>query len=238
MDSSPAPTRRRSRRPDSLSQAAPFALTETGSSHARSLVVWDVPSAIACRSPFSIKVGVKCDGNCDARGWKLEVRDERGELRSVTIAGAATWSGTEGLYGAEIELVAPDSEGLFGWKVVAPASESPAPEESEAHVGHQESAAGFNVRTVAEAECRLTVIAVGRDSLQPVNGARVVVHPYRAATDDRGIAELDLPLGRYRLFVTGRGFLPQRLDGELTEAATVRVELEPDLGPSDAELWA
>ena len=84
----------------------------------------------------------------------------------------------------------------------------------------------------------MTVIAVERETQNPVPGARVVVHPFRAVTDPDGVAEMDLPRGRYRLFVSGEGFLPRRLEGELSDDMTVRAELDVDREPSDAEVWS
>ncbi|HEX7080387.1 MAG TPA: hypothetical protein VF329_05190 [Gammaproteobacteria bacterium] len=83
----------------------------------------------------------------------------------------------------------------------------------------------------------MTVVAVDRQSGLPVKGARVVAHPYRAVTDERGVAELHVPKGAYRLFVSSRAYFPFRRDAEATADATIRAELEADSGPSDAELW-
>jgi hypothetical protein len=71
-----------------------------------------------------------------------------------------------------------------------------------------------------------------------VRGARVVVHPYRAVTDAEGVAELRVPKGAYRLFVSGGDYFPFRSDGEIGADVTIRAELDVDRGPSDAELWS
>jgi hypothetical protein len=52
------------------------------------------------------------------------------------------------------------------------------------------------------------------------------------------VAELSLPRGQYRLFVSGQSFFPFRSDGELKSDLTIRAELDPDLGPTDAEIWS
>lgn len=208
----------------------------SGASHKRSIVVWDLPPAIPGGKAFAIKLGIKCEQHCHPDNWLLEVRDHRGTALASVAVGDGALTGTEALYGAELELTAPDAEGLFAFEVVAPAVAHAS--EGTAGVVHEPAVATFNVRTVPEADCRLTVVAIERESGKPVTGARVVVHPYRAVTDARGVADLDLPRGRYRLFVTGRDFSPLRLDGELGADTTIRAELELDLGPSDAELWA
>jgi hypothetical protein len=206
----------------------------------RSIVVWDVPSTVECGAVFAVKAGIKCDGSCPPDNWTLEVHDEHGNRLATADVGEEIWPGTEGLHRVDLELTAPASEGSFRWKVVAPAVMLPsAPQDLPAEPPvHSASAAQFNIRTVAEGECRITIIAIGRETREPVAGARVVAHPFRAVTDEHGVAELNLPRGRYRLFVTRRNFLPLRFDRELAGSTTIRAELELDRGPSDAELWA
>lgn len=169
--------------------------------------------------------------------WTLEVHDHQGVLLATVTVADEPLSGTEALYPAEVNLTAPDAEGLFRWEVLTPAiCVEPTGEDSYAHE-HESATTRFNVRAVPEADCRLTVNAIDRETQVAVQGAQVVVHPYRAVTNENGVAELSLPRGHYRLFVSGRDFFPLRLDGELTTDMTIRAELEIDRAPSDAELW-
>jgi hypothetical protein len=105
-------------------------------------------------------------------------------------------------------------------------------------ITHTAARAPFQVRAVPIPECLLRVEAVDARSRAPIPGARVVVHPYRALTNLDGVAELRVPKGSYRLFVSGRDRFPVRADGEIDADVTIRVELDEDLGPSDAELWS
>ena len=75
------------------------------------------------------------------------------------------------------------------------------------------------------------------ESQKPVEGAKVVVHPYEAFTDKCGVAEVRLPRGGYRLFVSGRKYFPFRSDGEMSKDVTIRAELTLDLEISDADVW-
>src|SRR5690606_19125160 len=143
------------------------------------------------------------------------------------------WSGTAALYYAEAELAAPDAEGLYAWEAFAPAIDA-----DDDEIGHGAASAAFSVRTVRAPESTLTVVAVDKESGSPIRGAKVVVHPFRTVTDERGVAVLRVPKGAFRLFVTGRGYFPFRHDGDAAEDATVTAELESDLGPTDAELWS
>jgi hypothetical protein len=216
----------------------------TDANHNRHLVVWDVPSAVECGEPFEIRVGIKCEQGCDPHAWPLEIRDHSGRALLTAAPMARPWPDTEALYGLTAKLAAPEVEGLFAWEVFAPAAataanESAGTDEASADESrHAEINAPFSIRTVASADCRLTVIAVDRETQDPVPGATVLVHPFRAVTDPQGVAGIDLPKGRYRLFVSGNGFLPRRLDGELSQDVTVRTELDVDREPSDAEVWS
>ena len=94
------------------------------------------------------------------------------------------------------------------------------------------------MRVVSAPECLLAVTAVDAESGAPVEGARVVAHPYRTVTDARGMAELRVPAGEYRLFVSGKGCIPFRFDGEVKGDTRIRAELEQDRELSDADVWS
>lgn len=203
----------------------------TDDGHKRRVVVWDVPTAIGCGERFSIRVGIKCAAECPASGATFEIFDSRGQSIAGGSVGCDPATGTESLYAADVALTAPDRVGRFLWEVRFAGIR-------DENVEHESVTARFSVRTVPGADYRLTVIAVDRASQNPVEGARVVVHPFSSRTDDRGMAELELPKGRYRLFVSGHDFFPFRADGELVADMTIRAELDPDLPPSDAEIWS
>jgi hypothetical protein len=206
--------------------------------HARTIVVWDVPAAVVRGESFSFKAGIKCMAQCRPDEWLLEVRDHEGESLAIESVANEPWPGTAALYPVEFELTAPADEGVFGWQIVAATRGSEVASSDGEAVRHAQALASFNIRTVPESECCLTVIAIDRAAGTPVPGLKVVAHPYRAMTDDRGIAELYLPKGHYRLFVSGKDFFPLRLDGELTADQTIQARLELDTGPSDAEIWS
>jgi hypothetical protein len=207
--------------------AAPFSFTVKP--HATRIVVWDVPSAIESGQKVGIKVGVKCACECRPDDWAIEVRDHDKKTLATARLNVEPWPGTDALYVAELELTAPDAEGLYQWEARFPATGLST---------HGECTAGFGVRVVMPAECRLTVVAVDMESRAPVSGAKVVVHPYRTRTDEHGVAELKVPKGKFRLFVSGRNYLPFRSDGEATKEVTIRAELAADVGPSDADVWS
>ena len=198
--------------------------------HATRVVVWDAPPTVERGKRFGIKLGVQCPSECRPKGWVVDVRDHEGKRQATATLRDAPWPGTATLYYAEVDLTAPDAEGLFSWEARAPGS--------GVEVPHAEGTARFGVRVVLPPECRLTVVAVDAERQTPVRDAKVVVHPYRAVTDERGVAEVGVPKGAYRLFVSGPTYVPFRWDGEITTDLTIRAELALDLGISDADIWS
>lgn len=202
--------------------------------HATRIVVWDVPTAVECGAAFKLKVGVKCAAECGGAPRRVEICDESGGLLASGIVGDVPLAGTSALHYAELELAAPAVEGLHALNARTAELVDTATDE----VTHAAARADFLVRCAQRPECLLTVLAVDARSLEPVPGAKVVVHPFHARTNLHGIAELRLPRGAYRLFVTGRDRFPFRADGRIDGDVTIRAELEADFGPSDAELWS
>ncbi len=212
--------------------------------------MWDVPSTIECGEKFSVKLGVKCSAECRPDGWTVEIRDQDGRERATVTFGGEPWPDTSALYYAEVELSAPDTEGLHTWEAKALADDpadgpadgpvdDPADDlEDDLHLPHAEAIASFGVRVVPTPECLLTVVAVDMESQIPVEGAKVSVHPYKTFTDVRGVAEVRLPKGEYRLFVSGKSYFPFRSDGEMKTDVTIRAELAVDREISDADIWS
>ncbi len=208
--------------------SAPFSFTVKP--HSTHIVVWDAPSTIECGEQFSIKFGVRCSAQCRPDGWALEVRDhDRKKLAGSTLSDDV-WPGTAALYYTEMDLTAPDTEGLYAWEARAPGTGLDAP--------HTDGIAGFGVRVVPTPEYVLTVEAIDIEKQTPVKGAQVVVHPYRAFTGENGVAEVRVPKGEYRLFVSGKNYFPFRSDFEVKADITIRAELALDLELSDADIWS
>lgn len=231
--------------------AAQFSFTVKA--HSTRLVVWDVPSTVEGGEKFSVKIGVKCSSECRPDGWTVEVSDQDGKARATAPLSDEPSPGTSALYFAEVDLSAPDEEGLHAWEVRASVGsgvddvEGGPPEiladdaaggPAATDLPHTEGIAAFGVRVVPQPECLLTVLAIDMESQTPVEGAKVVVHPYNTLTDERGVAELRVPKGEYRLFVSGKRYFPFRSDGDVKADVTIRAELALDLELSDADIWS
>jgi len=186
--------------------------------HTTHVVAWDTPSAVVVGERFRIKVGIKCSSACDFMNRQFGIYDHEGaQVARSTLAGGR-WPGTSGLYGAEVELEAPARAGLYTWSVRA--------EGSDAAMPHAEGSISFGVRVVGHPECRVTVEAVDKDTQTPLTGARIVMHPYKALTDEGGIAEVCVEKGAYMLFVSQTRYLTFALPVEVTADMRTRAELE------------
>jgi hypothetical protein len=185
--------------------------------HTTSLAVWDIPPAVLAGERFNIKVGIKCSSGCDLKNRNFEIHNHEGaQVASVTLSGDR-WPGT-GLHFAELELEAPKAEDLYTWSVRCAGK--------SAGIPHDEGSTSFGIRVVAHPECLVTVETIDRETQMPLSGARVVMHPYRAVADERGVAEVRVAKGEYQLFVSQTNYLTFALPVEVTTNMTARAELD------------
>jgi len=190
--------------------------------HATSVNVWGLPSAIAAGERFGLKVGIKCTAGCELSGRPLGIFDHEG-----TQVGSASllddiWPGTSALYFSEVEAQAPLKTGDYEWQVKTPGSASAPP--------HAAGSFTFTVKVVSPPDYEVTVAAVDSAKQTPVNGAHVLLHPYRSRTDETGIAKVKVARGRYRLFVSGFNYIPYEGSIDVAGDVTTQVELavEPE----------
>ena len=192
-------------------------------------VVWDVPEAVTPGATFTVMVGARCASDCDASGWRITVRDPSGRIKAEAATGPEPWTGTSGLHYAEVMLTAPDGIGLETWEVTVGAP--------DAALHHEEGRRTFGVRTTPPADATLRIEAVEAGTDTPAAGVKVVCHPFSALTGADGTVEIAVPSGAHRVFVSGARFIPCRVVCTIEENETLRVELEPDTGLTDAMKW-
>ncbi len=185
--------------------------------HSSTVLAWDVPSAIVVGTRFRLTIGIKCSSECDLTNRAFGIHDHDGvSVATATLGGLLP--DTAALYGAEVELEAPAVEGLFRWSARI--------QGSDVGIPHAGGSIDFGVRVVGLPRHLVTVEAVDRATGATLEGARVVMHPYHAATDDRGIAEVQVATGAYTLFVTRPGYLTFGLPLEVSADITARAELD------------
>jgi hypothetical protein len=193
--------------------------------HTMSVVAWDIPSAIVAGDRFRMKVGIKCSNECQLTNTHFGIYDHDGTQVATGTLPDERWPGTTGWYVAEVELEAPAGEGLYTWSVKGPLTALGEDPGLDGGIPHVEGSISFGVRVVSHPECLVRVEAVDKESQTPLSGARVVMHPYKAVTDDRGVAEVRVAKGTYKLFVSQPRYLTFGLPVEVGADITARAEL-------------
>jgi hypothetical protein len=185
--------------------------------HAARVNVWDLPTAITAGVRFGFRAGVKCSAGCRLSGAELSIFDGDGVQVGSGSLRDEVWQGTSALYFAEIEARAPATVGDHRWEVRFPASQSGVPHASGMHA--------FTVRSVSEPDCRVRIEVLDSQTRQPIKGARIVMHPYRAVTAEDGVTKIRLVGGTYKLLVSATRYIAVSRTIEVTEDATVTTEL-------------
>jgi len=190
--------------------------------HAASVNVWGLPSAIAAGERFGFKVGIKCSAGCKLTGRPVSVYDQEGAKVGAERLLGEVWPGTSALYFAEIEAEAPQAPGDYEWRVNIPVSTAQPPHEAGSFV--------FAVKIVSPPDYEVTVAAFDSVMQTPINGAHVLLHPYRGRTDHTGVAKVKVTRGRYKLYVSGFNYIPYESHIDVAGNVAMRAELavEPE----------
>jgi hypothetical protein len=195
--------------------------------HAALLNVWDVPSTVVAGERFKLTIGVKCSAGCDLGGQAVIIVDHEGSHVGAAHLGHEVWPGTEALYFAEMAAVAPSVPGNQRWEIKASPSASELP--------HDSGSCDIAVKVVSPPDCEVTVEAFDREKQTPIKGARVIIHPYRAMTDEHGVAKIKVTKGRYDILVSASKYVAASASVEVTADVLTRAELdkEPPSEPED-----
>ncbi len=200
--------------------------------HAASVNVWGVPSAIPVGESFSFKVGIKCSAGCKLAGRRVAVFDHEGAPAAAGHLREDAWPDTGALYFVELQAKAPREQGDYRWRVETPGSEKAGSETSgsESGVPHAAGSSAFAVKAVPAADHEVTVEAFDIENGAPIKGAHVLLHPYRALTDDTGVAKVRVARGTYKLFVSGFNYIAYENVVDVASNIAVRAELttEPE----------
>jgi hypothetical protein len=188
--------------------------------HEAALNVWDTPSAIVAGSRFKFMVGVRCSAGCCLAGHRLAIFDQQGTQVGAAKLGSDIWPESDALYVAEVEAEAPSSTGAHQWEVRTAAWDCELP--------HETGAAAVSLRVVPLPDYEVTIEAFDREKQTPIKGARVVMHPYRATTDERGIARVKVTKGHYEIFVSAAKYVSISTSADVTADMITRAELDGD----------
>jgi hypothetical protein len=202
-------------------------LSITVKAHATRLVIWDVPSTVAAGETFRFKVGIKCTSGCPQQGREFTVLDEDRQQVAAGRLDGNVWPGSTALYFAEVDVVAPGKPGLHNWEVEAPASKIHVAT-ADVPIAHDALSSTFAVRFVSPPDSVVRVQVTDKESGTPLEGATVIAFPYRAVTDEAGVAVLNVPRGQYRLQVSQSKYVAFGSSIEVTGETTADAELEPE----------
>lgn len=194
--------------------------------HPTSMAVWDVPSPVVMNSSFKVKVGIKCSALCQLTGSLVEIHDEAGATIGHGRLGEGHWPGTDSLHWAEVELVAPATEGVAFLTVTFAAEESALP--------HEDTSTIFSVRAAKPPEHKVTIKIIAKETGLPVDDVEVRLGQYEAFTDLCGLATLDVPKSTYCLTIRKDGYDAEPIMVDVTEDAMIHVEASK--APTKAEI--
>jgi len=195
--------------------------------HRTSLAVWAIPSPVRMAERLAITVGAKSSGACALSGAKVEISDETGTMVGEGVLGDTPWPGTDALYWTEIGLTAPSEEGMRHWSATFAATELELP--------HLFSSAQFSFMTVKPPEHSVAIKVITSDDATPLEKVQVALGPYRAATDNAGLARIEVPTGKYDLAVWKAGF--EAASKIVDVAANLIVQLELTRRAKELTIW-
>jgi hypothetical protein len=188
--------------------------------HATELNAWDVPPAIVAGERFRFMAGVRCSAGCCLAGRTLRIVAEDGAEIGAASLGPDVWPSTDALYVAKIEAEAPPAPGAYQWELRTAASEAELP--------HAAGALAVVLKVVSPPDCEVAVEAFDRETRAPIKGARVVMHPYRAVTDEKGVAKVKVTQGHYDVLVSASKYVPISTSVEVEGDMITRAELDVD----------
>lgn len=189
--------------------------------HDAYLNVWDIPATITAGDAFSFRVGIKCSCGCNLANRGFVVRDERGATVASGTLGGEVWPGTDAVYYAEVQAVAPTDINLHQWTVESAGSNS--------GIAHASGSLAMRVRTVAAPDQEIRIEALDRESGAPLKGIKLIIGPYRATTGEDGVARVKVVADHYVVHASGRHCLPYRDHLDATRPVGLRLLMAEQL---------
>lgn len=162
--------------------------------HKTTLLVWGAPTAVPLGQDFNVTIGLKCSGGCDLSGHHVSFSDASGTTVGEFTMSSNTLPGTTGLYQGTATLRAPELSGLQSWRADV--------EGNSEHLPHEPASAQFNINVVAGLEHKVVLHVADANTREPLRNATVLMHPFRATTDNEGRATLQVAKNTYTLMVS------------------------------------
>lgn len=165
--------------------------------HELTFAVWDLPTPVVTGRPLALKVGAKCSHGCDLTGATVEIRNDAETMVGGGTVGPTPWAGTIALYWTDVELTGPD--------VAGPACLTASIAAVERHL-HPIASSTFRFVAVNPPEHPVTLKVTNSETGTGVVGAEVRCGPFRAATNEEGVASIELPSGTFELTAWKAGY--------------------------------
>jgi hypothetical protein len=162
---------------------------ETDSPHEASLAVWDLASPAVSGRRTTLKIGISCPSGCSLSGTIIDIRNAEGAQIASGRVGSEPWPDTVALYWVALDVAAPETEGTHAWSVRAISEDSV----------HPPLESIVRLVTSRPPEHRVIVEVIEQGSGGALPGVELRVGPFRAVTDDDGIAYVDVPGGTYEV---------------------------------------
>jgi len=186
---------------------------EDVASHETSLAVWDLASPVVAGRRATLKVGAACSRGCDLTGTAIAIHEEIGRSVGGGTLGPTPWPVTSALYWTELDVAAPDTEGAYSWTLQA------TPEPS-----HEQVSSPCCFIAVNPPEHRVTLKVVEKHTGAPVDAVELRLGICRAATNEAGVAQVEVPGGAYDVTAWKIGY--EILSSTADVAGDMSIQLE------------
>jgi hypothetical protein len=157
--------------------------------HTTSLAVWELSSPVVIGRRATLKVGVACPLGCNLSGTSVDVYNEAGARVGGGTLGPAPWPATAALYWAELEIDPSDADGDQAWSIRA----------TTADPAHGDATSIVRFVACRPPDHRVTLEVVDKDSGLPLGGVELRLGRFRGATNNVGMAHVDVPAGMYEV---------------------------------------
>ncbi len=188
--------------------------TALGASHATSLAVWDLPSPVVVGRRPTLKVGLSCTSGCNLSGTAVDAYNDAGERIGTGTLGSVPWPATAALYWAELELIAPEREGDLAVDIHAKPT-----------MPHAEATSVVTFVVSRPPEHLVTVYVADKNTRIPIAGVELRLGRFRTATNDQGIAQVEVPGGSHDVVTWKNGYEVLSATLDITRDTTLHLEL-------------
>jgi hypothetical protein len=147
-------------------------------------------------------------------GTAIAIHTETARQVGSGTLGPTPWPGTSALYWTELDVPAPDTEGVYSWTLQATAPEP----------SHEQVSSPFSFIAVNPPEHRVTLKVVERQTGAPVEAVELRLGIFRAATNEAGVAQVEVPEGAYDVTAWKIGY--EILTSKTEVAGDMSIQLE------------